>query len=137
MQQAAPDNAQLAGRSKVGAPSTARPSRLRVPAYGAGIGAALGVLGGALLLHALGTADGPTAPASDASATPHVSAPGGETLVTGSLPTIYRVDPATCTVLELDRTTNLTNQRQCPADGLALRLDGDEDREDLAVLTVD
>ncbi len=52
---------------------------------------------------------------------------------TGSLPTVYRVDPASCTGLELDRTTNRTVARPCPVDGLALRLDAGNDREDLAV----
>ena len=54
---------------------------------------------------------------------------------TGSLPSIHRVDPASCTSLELDRVAaNRTVVRPCPSDGLALRLDTGTDREDLAVL---
>ena len=42
---------------------------------------------------------------------------------TGSLPSIHRVDPASCTSLELDRVAaNRTVVRPCPSDGLALRL---------------
>lgn len=53
---------------------------------------------------------------------------------TGSLPSIHLVDPASCTSLELDRQANRTVVRPCPSDGLALRLDAGNDREDLAVL---
>jgi len=72
--------------------------------------------------------------------------PGGDAVVargpdagiggieTGSLPTIHRVDPRSCTSLELDRAANRTVVRPCPSNGLALRLDTGTDREDLAVL---
>ncbi len=58
-------------------------------------------------------------------------------MVTGSLPTIVHVDPANCTGLELDRQTNRTVVRPCPADGLALRLDNGDAREDLAILAAE
>jgi hypothetical protein len=51
------------------------------------------------------------------------------------LPTIYLVDPRSCTALELDRSANRTAVRPCPSDGLSLRLQPLRSREDLAVLT--
>lgn len=58
----------------------------------------------------------------------------GELIETGSLPSIYRVDPATCTSIELDRRANRTAKRSCPREGLALRLESDEKHADLAVV---
>jgi hypothetical protein len=61
-------------------------------------------------------------------------------LTTGSvtsavaLPTIYMVDPASCTSLVLDRSSNSTTPRPCPEEGLALRLEPAEGREDLTVV---
>lgn len=49
------------------------------------------------------------------------------------LPTIHNVDPGACTTLVLDRQSNQTVERPCPRDGLALRLDEGDTREDLAV----
>jgi len=50
-----------------------------------------------------------------------------------AVPTIYLVDPATCTALVLDRQTNQTVVRPCPQDGLALRLQPEGRREDLSL----
>jgi hypothetical protein len=50
-----------------------------------------------------------------------------------SLPTIYMVEPANCTALNLDRKTNSTVMQPCPRDGLALRLEANGERENLAV----
>jgi hypothetical protein len=52
-----------------------------------------------------------------------------------ALPTIFMVDPTNCTALELDRRSNSTAQRPCPENGLALRLEPETGRDDLAVLT--
>ena len=49
------------------------------------------------------------------------------------LPTIHNVDPSACTTLVLDRQANHTVERPCPRDGLALRLDEGDTREDLAI----
>jgi hypothetical protein len=51
-----------------------------------------------------------------------------------ALPTIYLVDPGNCSALHLDRQTNRTSLEPCPNSGLALRLDADDTREDLAGL---
>ncbi len=50
------------------------------------------------------------------------------------LPTIYLVDPANCTALALDRGTNHTVVQPCPSKGLALRLEPEGGRENLAGL---
>jgi len=51
-----------------------------------------------------------------------------------ALPTIYLVDPSNCTALFLDRGTNKTVVQPCPSSGLALRLEPERPREDLAGL---
>jgi hypothetical protein len=51
-----------------------------------------------------------------------------------ALPTIYLVEPANCSALHLDRQTNRTSLEPCPDSGLALRLETDVTREDLAGL---
>jgi hypothetical protein len=110
----------------------------RGPVRGAMACGAIGFACGAIFWHATGfwsfvsdvvlnSAGGDTVMADDAR-------PSADTLVTGSLPTIYRVEPGNCTSLELDRHANRTVIRPCPSDGLALRLDAGNDREDLAVL---
>jgi hypothetical protein len=48
-----------------------------------------------------------------------------------SLPTIFLVDPANCTALALDRSSNSTLVLPCPKEGLALRLEPPGEREDL------
>jgi hypothetical protein len=109
---------------------------VRRPARGAAFGTAIGFACGAVFWHALGIAGlyvkAPTDPKGKAAYA--LADAGGTPLETGSLPTIYRVDPAACTSLELDRQANRTVERPCPADGLALRLDSGDDREDLAIL---
>jgi len=52
-----------------------------------------------------------------------------------SLPTIYLVDPANCTALILDRKANSTEMRPCPQERLALRLEANSERENLAVVS--
>jgi hypothetical protein len=49
-----------------------------------------------------------------------------------TLPTVYLIDPANCTALVLDRKTNSTEMRPCPQQGLALRLEPESARENLA-----
>ncbi len=109
----------------------------RRPWRTAALGTAIGFACGAVFWHALGIAGlyvkAPANPTGDA-AYALADASGASPLETGSLPTIHRVDPAVCTSLELDRQTNRNVERPCPADGLALRLDNGDDREDLAIL---
>ncbi len=50
------------------------------------------------------------------------------------LPTIYLVDPANCTAVVLDRLSKRTVVRPCPPSGLALRLEPEGGREDMADL---
>ena len=118
-------------------PEVTRTETVRRPGRGTAFGTAIGFACGAVFWHALGFAglyvkapDGPKGGAAYALA----DTGGASPLETGSLPTIYRLDPAVCTSLELDRQTNRTVERPCPADGLALRLDSGDDREDLAIL---
>ena len=57
------------------------------------------------------------------------------TLDTGpemALQAVLLVDPANCTALVLDRTANSTATGPCPTTGLALRLERDGTRADLA-----
>jgi hypothetical protein len=61
----------------------------------------------------------------------HRQAQAGDPIETGSVPSIHRVDQARCTSLALDRSANRTLAGRCPADGLTLRLEGDNDRGDL------
>jgi hypothetical protein len=102
----------------------------------AALASALGFLGGAMFWHAVGFwafMSDVVLDSTDANAVSAQAAlPGDMMLVTGSLPTIYLVDPRSCTSLELDRQANRTVLRPCPGDGLALRLEVDDDREDLA-----
>jgi hypothetical protein len=58
---------------------------------------------------------------------------GGQSDIT--LPTIFLVDPASCTALALDRGSNSTSVRPCPKEGLALRLEPPGKREDLTIPT--
>jgi hypothetical protein len=111
--------------------------RVRLARRTAVLGTAFGFACGAVFWHALGIAGlyvkAPANPTGDA-AYALADAGGASPIETGSLPTIHRVDPAVCTSLELDRQSNRTVERPCPADGLALRLDNGDAREDLAVL---
>jgi hypothetical protein len=132
MQQAATD----------GARPLVRPAlRVRAPqrgwAPGAALGAALGFVAGAIFWHAAGLSGFATNGPLDRTANQAQSGNSEVGLVTGSLPTIYRVDPASCTSLELDRASNRTIMRPCPREGIALRLDNGDDREDLAKLAAE
>jgi hypothetical protein len=99
---------------------------------------AIGFACGAIFWHATGfwsfVSDVMLNSAGGATFTARAVSPAADRLETGSLPTIYRVEPGSCTSLELDRQANRTVIRPCPSDGLALRLDAGNDREDLAVL---
>ena len=107
---------------------------------GAALWATIGFVAGAVFWHAVGfwtfvsevMFDGtePAAAEEMALAPP----PGTSDIVTGSLPTILHVDPARCTSLQLDRSSNLTSQRPCPADGIALRLEQGSERGDLSLI---
>ncbi|MFA5902195.1 MAG: hypothetical protein WC829_24135 [Hyphomicrobium sp.] len=105
---------------------------------GAALWASLGFVCGAVFWHAVGfwtfmselmfdRAEATVAATYDTSTQP-------DQIDTGSLPLIYRVDPASCVSLELDRNSNRTAARPCPPDGLALRLNSGEARGDLAIL---
>jgi hypothetical protein len=119
------------------APEATPTETVRRPGRGTALGTAIGFACGAVFWHALGFAGvhfkAPADPKGEA-AYALADAGGASPLETGSLPTIYRVDPAVCTILELDRQANRTVDRPCPADGLALRLDSGDDREDFAIL---
>ena len=113
-------------------PTAKRPSAVTA------IGAALGVIGGVVLWQSTTSQPSDPVQISEETATAVVGAlPADEMLMTGSLPTIHHIDPATCTSLALDRGNNRTLRRPCPPDGTALRLDGDMLREDLAILATD
>lgn len=58
----------------------------------------------------------------------------GADIETGSLPSVYRVDPRNCTSLVLNRRANYTAAQPCPREGIALRLDADSAREDIAII---
>jgi hypothetical protein len=94
----------------------------------------LGIVGGAIFCQAFGlpsiVADIARGPDAETSLQGHQLNPG-DSIETGSLPSIHRVDQARCTSLALERTTNRTLARRCPKDGLTLRLEGDSDRGDL------
>jgi hypothetical protein len=96
--------------------------------------AAGGFLAGALFWYAVGfwrfVSDVVLDPAPSAAAEMTAVAPPSPV----SLPTIYLVDPANCTALILDRKTNSTVMKACPQEGLALRLEANSERENLAVV---
>jgi hypothetical protein len=126
MQQAAID-----GRRRVlrrAPPSARTPPRGR--ARGAALWATLGFACGAIGWHAIGFWTMMTDVTRGGEAVVVLAADAG-VIETSSLPSIYRVDPASCTSLELDRNVNRTVVRPCPPDGLALRLDTGNAREDL------
>ena len=110
---------------------------VRHPTAVTAIGAALAVIGGVVLWQGIASQPPDTTQISEVTASMSDALPADGMLVTGSLPTIHHIDPATCTSLALDRKTNRTLRRPCPPDGIALRLDGDMQREDLAILATD
>lgn len=121
---------------------SAAPSRSSVVRHvrGAALWASLGFVCGAVFWHAVGFWNFMSDLMFDrAEATvAHATAPdmnmATDPIETGSLPVIYRVDPASCVSLELDRLTNRTAARPCPPEGLALRLNAEDSRGDIAVL---
>jgi hypothetical protein len=137
MQEAAMDGQRRALRPAPSAASAAAVPPRRA-ARGAALWATLGFVCGAIFWHAFDFWSYMTdvvlnPPGGDAAVARGPDA-GFSGIETGSLPSIHRVDPASCTSLELDREANRTVVRPCPSDGLALRLDPGTDREDLAVL---
>ena len=111
-------------------------ARARQGRRGTALWTTIGFVCGAVFWHAVGfwnfVGDIAFNPDDD-SAAALSPAPLVDPIETGSLPTVYRVGPASCTSLELDRRSNRTVMRPCPGDGLALRLDAGNDREDLAL----
>lgn len=111
------------------------PSRARRHARGAALWATVGFVCGAVFWHAVGfwtfmsrlMFDGEAVAA-------QVAQDPGTSIETGSLPTIVHIDPARCTSLELNRSSNRTAERPCPRDGLALRYETDKQRGDLAFI---
>jgi len=105
------------------------------PIRGAALWTSIGFVCGAIFWQAVGVwtlmsevmLDGGAAAAQQADA-------NEQQLETGSLPTIYHIDPQRCVSLELDRFANRTTQRPCPNEGLALRLESGETREDMTIL---
>lgn len=102
-----------------------RPSLWKITAA-----ALVSVVGGSLIWQGAQHSPSAIGPAEDESVFAELVLPADETLVTGSLPTIHQVSANACTSLELDRATNRTLRRPCPPDGLALRLEADQQRED-------
>jgi len=125
------------------AASTPAPSKSRRSLRTAAAWSVLGFIAGAMFWHIVGfwsfVSDIVLDPAPSAGATtshtgaPTVMPPGPAQI---SLPTIFLVDPANCTALALERTTNRTVVQSCPAEGLALRLEPPGGREDLAIVNV-
>jgi hypothetical protein len=143
MQQATTGDARPAPRPMPRALAQPRPPHAapsRRPARGAVLGPALGFACGAIFWQAVGFSSLLTAVlpdgTGDAASARHIETAANQ-LETGSLPTIYRVDAAACTSLELDRQSNRTVERPCPPEGLALRLNDGDNREDLANLAAE
>jgi hypothetical protein len=127
--------------ASVRAPADAPAAALRRHVRGAALWATIGFVAGAVFWHAIGfwtfvsdiVFDSTQPAATEEMASAPLPADTSD-IVTGSLPTILRVDPSRCTSLELDRSSNRTSQRPCPADGIALRLEQGSERGDLALL---
>jgi hypothetical protein len=116
------------------APVRAAPQRA---VRGAALWAAVGFVCGAITWHTIGFWQFMSRLMfDDANNAVTVEAPvlNGSEIETGSLPTIVNVDHKTCITLMLDRSSNQTAARPCPREGLALRLEPDVGREDLAVI---
>ena len=123
-------------RSDTRSAAIVAPARTRRGRRGAALWTTIGFVCGAVFWHLVGfwnfVGDIAFNPDGDNLAA-HSEPQQSDPIETGSLPTVYRVDPASCTGLELDRQSNRTVARACPGEGLALRLDGSSDREDLAL----
>jgi hypothetical protein len=98
----------------------------------------IGFIAGAVFCTALGfwksrpVAPEATAQAASAPTVPAVKSAALINSTAAALPSIYLVDPANCSALQLNRETNRTELRPCPSSGLALRLDPETPREDMA-----
>jgi hypothetical protein len=103
---------------------------------GAALWTTIGFVCGAIFWHAVGfwTFMSDMMFNGDAAAASHQAELSSDPIETGSLPTIYRIDPASCTSLELDRLSNRIEVRPCPNEGLALRLESETTRGDMAVI---
>lgn len=121
-------------RRSPGAANAPAFSQTRRHVRGAALWATVGFVLGAVFWHAIGFWTFMSQLTFDRSETVAAqSAPAGDEIIeTGSLPTIVRIDPASCTSLELDRTSNRTAERPCPHDGLALRHETGAERGNLA-----
>jgi len=120
------------------APLSQRSSERSIPAElrgkrawrGSALWVTLGIVGGAICCQAVGLPSLVAGKARDASGDAWLSY-AGDSVETGSLPSIHRVDQARCTSLALDRGGNRILAGRCPVGGLTLRLEGDSDRGDL------
>lgn len=112
--------------------SRAAPQRV---VRGAALWAAVGFVCGAITWHTIGFWQFMSRLMFDES-TVTLGAPvlSGTDIETGSLPTIVNIDHTSCVSLELDRLSNHTTPRPCPREGLALRLEPDLGREDIAAI---
>lgn len=123
-------------KAPTGAGESAIAAAVRRPARGAALWATIGFVSGAVFWHAVGfwtfmselVLNGREASASEEMI--EVAAD----IETGSLPSVYRVDPRKCTSLVLNREANYTAAQACPREGIALRLDTESTREDIAVV---
>ena len=101
----------------------------------------IGFIAGAVFCTALGfwqsrtVAQEVTAQAAIAPTVPAVKSAPLIDPAAAALPSIYLVDPVNCSALQLNRETNRTELRPCPSSGLALRLDPETPREDMAGVT--
>jgi hypothetical protein len=126
------DTAPLSRRSRE-RPAKAKP-RGQSAWRGTALWASLCVVGGAIGGHAVGLPSlvaGMVRSSAGEASPQHRQAQAGDPIETGSVPSIHRVDQARCTSLALDRSANRTLAGRCPADGLTLRLEGDNDRGEL------
>jgi hypothetical protein len=112
-------------------PATAETPSRNVRAVAVWVG--IGFIACAVFCTALGFWQ--SRPVTEGAIAPTVPALKSATLISpaaSALPSIYLVDPANCSALQLNRETNSTELRPCPSTGLALRLDPETPREDMA-----
>lgn len=124
-------------------PKEAAPRKPRRRAHSAIAWAGLGFVTGAIFWHVVGfwtflsnvVLKGATDPVAKTVLAGAAPSPTATSSTKRKLPTIYLVDAAKCTALALDRRSNRTSLAPCPENGLALRLEPEGDREDLAIAT--